>query len=428
MLIKKLIFIFVLGFVPQLSVAAQNEPPKDSRTYERQAVKAYQAKEFPAFLENMKLAESLRPNHPRLLYNLSVAYTMNGKTNEAISTLNRLVEMKLFYDVEKDDDFAAIKNSTEFQQVVGKFQVNRKPTGKGELAFAVNEKGIVPEGLAYNGRTRTFYLSSVAGRKILSINAKGESKVFADQSSGLWSVFGIKVDEKRQLLWATSSAHKQMPGLIAEEDGQAGIFAFDLRTGKLVQKYLLPNTTARHLLGDLVVAQNGDVYATDSRSPVIYVIRSGKKEIETFGESNDFVSLQGLDLSKDGKFLFVADYSKGIFKIDLATKKPVSLAPPASSTLLGIDGIYFDGDSLVGIQNGVSPQRVIRLKLTKNLDKIEGLEVIEANNPLFDDITLGVFAQGQFYFIANSQWNLLGEEGKIAPPEKLKNIVVLRMP
>ncbi len=426
---KTPIIIFLVTFAFHFSVRTQQqgEQPKDSRFYERQAIQAYQKKDFSAFLENMKQAERLHPNHPRLLYNLADAYAVNGKKDEVIFNLNKLAEMKLFYEPEKDDDFSTVKNAEEFQQVVRKFQANALPTGNGRTAFTVREKGLVIEGIAFDKQTKTFYLGSVAGRKILSVKGGGEAKVFADQSAGLWSVFGMKIDAKRRLLWATTSAHKQMPNLKEGEDGQAGIFAFDLKTGEVVKKYLLPNQPQPHLLGDLTIAPNGDIYAADSRAPVIYVVRKGKSEIEPFLESSDFGSLQGLDFSSEGKFLFVADYGKGIYKINLATRETMGLAAPENTTLLGIDGIYADGKDLIGIQNGVTPQRVVRLRLSKDSNKIERVEILEANNPAFDGVTLGVLSNRKFYFAANSQWNLLGDNGKFAAPDKLRDSGILEI-
>ncbi|MEO8073672.1 MAG: hypothetical protein ABI891_13460 [Acidobacteriota bacterium] len=426
--IFKILILFTFIFSFQFSVRAQeSELPKDSRFYERAALRSYQKKDFQAFLENMKRAESLRPNHPRLLYNLADAYALNGEKGAALFNLNKLAEMKLFYEPEKDDDFSSIKNSEDFQNIVRKFYANAMPTGNGKTAFTVSEKGLVTESIAFDKKTQTFYLASVAQRKILKIDSRGESKIFANQSAGLWSVFGMKVDAKCRLLWAATSAHKQMPNLKEGEDGQAGIFAFDLKTGNTVKKYLLTNDSRPHLLGDLKIAPNGNVFATDSLAPVIYVIRKGKNEIETFLESEDFASLQGLDFSSDGKILFVADYAKGIFKINLDTKEKVNLTPPESSTLLGIDGIYFAGKNLIAVQNGVNPQRIVRLNLSKDSNKIERLEVLEANNPVFDDITLGVLDGNQFYFVANSQWNLLGDDGKFAAPDKLQDVSVIKI-
>jgi hypothetical protein len=73
-------------------------------------------------------------------------------------------------------------------------------------------------------------------------------------------------------------------------------------------------------------------------------------------------------------------------------------------TLLGIDGLYYHKSTLIGGQNGVNPQRVIRLTLSKDVNRFDRFETLEANNPAFDEPTLGVLVKHDFYFIAHSQW------------------------
>ena len=58
---------------------------------------------------------------------------------------------------------------------------------------------------------------------------------------------------------------------------------------------------------------------------------------------------------------------------------------------------------------------------------VERLEVLEANNPVFLEPTLGVLVKDTFFFIANSQWPLIGEDGKFADETKLLDPVVLKI-
>jgi hypothetical protein len=291
----------------------------------------------------------------------------------------------------------------------------------------MREKGLVTEGIAYDPARETFYVSSVHKRKIVSIGPDGAAKDFATEREGLWSVLGMKVDAGRRHLWATSAALPQMMNYREEEKGRSAIFKFDLSTGKLLKKYLLPAGPKKHLLGDLVLNSRGDVFATDSLTPALYRIDHRKDELEVFIEGEPFVAAQGLDLSEDEKLLFVADYSRGIFVIDLRTGKHFNLATPPNATLLGIDGLYFYRRSLVGTQNGTNPQRIIRLHLDKSLRAVERLEILEANNPLFDEPTLGVRVRDAFYYIANSQWGAVDEKGQLAPAEKLREPVILKV-
>lgn len=54
-------------------------------------------------------------------------------------------------------------------------------------------------------------------------------------------------------------------------------------------------------------------------------------------------------------------------------------------------------------------------------------ETLEAANPVFDEPTLAVLIKDELFFIANSQWGAVDERGNLAPPEKLKEAVILKL-
>ena len=69
----------------------------------------------------------------------------------------------------------------------------------------------------------------------------------------------------------------------------------------------------------------------------------------------------------------------------------------------------------------------LRLILSSDLARVERFEVLEANNPVFDEPTLGVLIQDNFYFIANSQWGLVDDKGQLGPADKLADPIILKM-
>lgn len=408
-------------------VLSQDNAPKDGRYYETLARKAYQQKDYAVFLENMKRAAELRPNHPRLMYNLAVAYALNDKADEALVWLSGIAEMGLVIPAAKDEDFAKLRGLKAFADLLQRIEKNRAPIIRSVPGFTLNEKGLVPESVAYDPVTKIFYLSSVYQRKILSRDQWGQVREFSTKSDGLWSVMGMRVDSRRRLLWVCTAAHPQMMGYRAEENGSSGIFKYDLQSGKLLKKYLLAHKPKPHWLGDLVLNSKGEVFASDSVTPAIYVIRRGSDHLEMFLDGGPFTSPQGLAFTANEQGLFMADYAKGIFLIDLKTRNVTELLPAPKSTMLGIDGIYYYKSTLVGVQNGVNPARVIRLHLSKDLSRIDKFEVIEANNPAWDEPTLGVLVGGEFYFVANSQWGSIDEQGHLAPVEKLQGPIILKI-
>jgi hypothetical protein len=422
-----LLCLFLCAIAIRNPAIAQEAQPKDGRYYEAVAVRAYRNKDYDSFLTNMKLAAELRPGHPRLMYNLAAAYSLTGHRSEALLWLDKVAKLGLVYPAAEDSDFDSVKQSAEFKTILKTFELNKTPIISSAPAFTLHEKGFVPESVAYDSKTKTFYLGSVYRRKIVAVDRSGATKDFATATDGLWSVMGMKVDVERRLLWVCTAAHSQMSNYKPEENGDSAILKFDLRTGKLIKTYLLTNKPKAHWLGDLVLNSNGDVFASDSISPAIYSIRRGSNELELWTESKEFSSLQGLAFAKGEKLLFLADYANGIFAIDTASRKATRLPGPANATLLGIDGLYQYHGSLLGVQNGVNPTRLVRLALNKEMDRIERIDILEANNPIFDEPTLGVLDKDSFYFIANSQWGAIDAKGQLASTEKLTEPRVLKI-
>jgi hypothetical protein len=410
-----------------ITAFAQTDTIKESRIYVQKAMTAYKDKKYDSFLENMKKANSLRPLHPTLMYNLASAYALNGNSKEALNWLGKVADMSLIYPAASDSDFESIKKSDEFQDIVKRFEANRSPVNHSSTAFTLPEKGLIAEGIAFDPDGETFYISSVRKRKIMSVSKSGEVKDFSAPQDGLYGVFGMKLDSKRRILWACSSAIEQMEDFKKEDKGSVGIFKYDLKSNKLLKKYLLPKKDQNHVFGDLALNSDGDVFITDSFSPVIYTISHNKDELEVYFDSEPFASLQGIDFSEDERYLFVSDYLRGIFVIDTKSKSCLKLAHPENVAMLSVDGLYFYKGSLVAIQNDINPNRVVRFYLNKEFNRIDRAEVIEANNPLFNEPTLGVLVKDTLYYIANGHWGSVDRGGNPAPAEKLQNHLILKV-
>jgi hypothetical protein len=420
-----LIFLCIC-FSFNLTGAQTFDEMNQSRKFERQAITDYRANNLSGFLDNIKKSSDLRPNHFRLLYNLAIAYTVNRKNDEALKVLDQLAQMGLSFKIEKEEVFKPLFELEKFKSIQIAMNQNLKPFIHSQKAFSLPDKDLITEGIAYNPKTKIFYISSIHQRKIISVNEKGETRDFSRESDGLWSVSGMRVDSKNQILWVCSSVFPQMQGFKKEDDGKSGIFKYDLKTARLLEKYLLSNETEKHVLGDLILNKKGDVFASDSVSPYLFVIDSDTNKLEIFLKHDSFSSLQGMTLTPDEKTMFVADYSKGIFKLDLATKEFVQLKPAPNVALIGIDGLYLHQGKLIAIQNGTNPNRVIRLSMNPAQTEITGFTTLEANHPNFDEPSLGVLVGQDLYFVANTQWSLVNEKAELQT-DKLQNPVILRL-
>ena len=296
------------------------------------------------------------------------------------------------------------------------------------VAFQLPETGLITEGIAYDPLTKTFFVGSVHERKLISYSAKTGAHTFSQSADSLWGMFGLCVDSARRLLWACSSALPQARGVTPAQDGQTALVAYDLRTNRLKRTYPVAADGKPHLLGDLIAAKNGTVYTTDSRTPWLYRLKAGEQTVTPFLTDSLFYSLQGLALSDDEQTLYVADYRRGPLAVNLATKKVTRLPSQQPADLSGIDGLYYYRHSLIAIQNRVKPYRVIRLHLSKTTEVIERVEVLETGHPLTTEPTLGVVVDGQFFYIANSQWDAFDNSGKSVPNYPAQKPTILRLP
>jgi sugar lactone lactonase YvrE len=225
-----------------------------------------------------------------------------------------------------------------------------------------------------------------------------------------------------------TAALPQTAGYSPSDSGRSAILRYDLESGRQTGRYTVPADGPPHAIGDLIVGGKGEVYATDSRAPVLYRVPSRGDTLERLVESPLFLSAQGLALAPDGRSLYVADYARGILRVDLRARSVSPVEAAEGVLALGIDGLYFHGGSLIGIQNGVAPHRVARFTLSPAGDRLVRATVLERAHPRYDEPTLGVLVGGDVYYIANAQWERFGEDGRIANPDSLRRPVVLRLP
>lgn len=345
----------------------------------------------------------------------------------AIRTLRRFASLGYFADIAADSDLAALPKAPGYARVRRELDANRTPVVRSKVAFTLPEKDLLTEGIAYDPSSHAFFVGSVHHRKIVRVDSAGRAADWIGQGrDGIWAPLGMKVDSARGVLWVASAAVPQMENFSPGDLGRSGLLRFDLATGKLTGRFIIRDNSP-HALGDLTVAGNGDVYASDSRAPIVWRLRSGADSLERFLDSPLLLSAQGLTLTPDERTLYLADYSRGILAIDVASRSVALLLCRLRVLALGIDGLYLVRGRLVGVQNGVEPHRVIRLTLDSRRDSLVGTEVLERMHPKYSEPTLGVLVGGDLFYIANSQWERFGETGEVTRPDQLELPVVLRL-
>jgi hypothetical protein len=127
------------------------------------------------------------------------------------------------------------------------------------------------------------------------------------------------------------------------------------------------------------------------------------------------------------KILVVTGSALGIVSIDLQTKKISPVLHPRFM-LIGFDGLYLYKNQLIGIQNNIYPEAVMRLNPTRDFGGFSSMEFLASNHPQFDTPTTGVLAGDYFYFISNSQlFQIIGNRGVIKNPATLKETIIMKI-
>jgi sugar lactone lactonase YvrE len=365
------------------------------------------------------------------LYTVACARALAGDGPGMRAALHRLAGLRVYFDLAADDDFAALRAGADYATARAELEAVRAPhLAGGAVAFTLPERDLLTEGLARDPRSGDFFVSSVRKRKIVRVTAGGRVRDFVSPGrDGLWAVFALAVDDRRRALYALSAPVPEMSGYDPAEAGATGLFEYDLDSAGLRRKVLLPpSATAPRAFNDLLVGPGGTVYIGDGRSGALVTLAPGAAQVTPWLPAGPLSSAQGLTLTPSGRALYVADYGRGIARVDLASGAVRFLGPPPDTALAGIDGLVADGTTLVATQNGLAPHRVLRLHPDAAEERFTAAEVLAINDPRLDEPTLGLVVGRDYYYIANSQWSHFGPAGprtaELHPPTVLK----LRLP
>lgn len=416
--------LFLFTTVVTLVCGPRSAVAQPHREHRLEAEAASAQKDYAAAKSAIRAALDLRPDSPRYLRMLAAVSALAGDDNGALAALNQIAALGLATAIERDADFATLQGSPEFRRVQQRFADNRAPRGQA-LVFAElpGRSGII-EGIAFRSRTGDLFLGDVHLRCIWRRGQDGRITRFSADDEELFGVFGLALDETRNVLWATTTAVPEMTGFNVELEGRAALAEFDLATSELRRVVHLPLDGREHGLSDLVIAPDGTVYATDSISPVVWQLSPGAEEFEIVADSPLFGSLQGLVLER--RTLIVADYTNGLFTIDLDGRKIQAISTPKNTTLIGIDGMVAVPGGLVVTQNGTDPQRVLHLTLAPDLRSVANVTVLAAGLPELQDVGLITLMDSVPTLVADAGW-----EGFSAAPNRTpatRTVHILQVP
>lgn len=389
-----------------------------------EAMNAYRQNDYALFYDKIKEAHEFHPYHQGILYQFGIAAALTNRSDEAIQKLKQAILINADFDL-FNPDVHLLKELDAFKKLLTLQKESQKLILNSDTSFVLKDRTLHVEGIDYSKSNQTFYFGSIHKRKIIQVTKDGKVSDFCSSGfEGMTSIFGVKVDEKRNLLWACSSPMEEMENY--DTLSTSYVYKFEMSSGKLLKRYEMPADIKSCIFGDLLLDEAGTVFISDSKNNLILTVTGKSEKIERYFDSKEFWNIQGLALTPDSKFMFIADYIKGIFRLDLKTKELKTIINTLDVSLKGIDGLYFYHNSLIAIQNGVAPLRCSRYYLNQNLDAIGDFKIIDRKHPAYNEPTLGVIVDSLFFYIANSQWGGYTNDHQLNPETKLQDIVILK--
>ncbi|WP_420575586.1 TPR end-of-group domain-containing protein [Ekhidna sp.] len=401
------IFIYSLLLLSTIIGSAQG-----LREIYQEGLKAYEEKDYELFRQKMSTIDSMRPNYPAVVYNLAGGYALTGNPEKSLEILNKYILMDAIQDFSQDQDFNSILKNPSFLQIVEKQkELTAEIQPFDNLKYPILDSH--PESIEYSKKEKAFFFGGVRDGNIWKIQEGKEPKVWAESKKNSWSVMGLAISSNNKVLWACTSSMKNYKDYNQSEEGYASILKYDLKSGQLLETFVLPGG---HNFGDLITDRNGNVFISDGNSNKLYWISQENPKLEVFADLSDQVfNLQGLTFDSDQKNIYLSDYIDGIFKLNIETKEAKKLEIQSEDILIkGIDGLYFDNNSLIGMHNGTKPNRVVRYFLSEDGDALTKKETLVQAGALGEP-TQGVWINSSLHFIMNSPWGGYDQDGNFTP-------------
>lgn len=224
-------------------------------------------------------------------------------------------------------------------------------------SIPLKELSLYPEGIIYSDTKKKIYVGSYYKGKIITVDLLGNMTDFVIDDS-LVAVVGMAIDESKNRLFVCNSD----AGISLKSDnstiGQlAEVIIYDLTTGAKLKTIDLSGLyQGGHFLNDLVLDNNGNVYVTDSFSPVIYKIDTNDNPSVLVSNSNFEVpqgtfGLNGIVYHPNNYLIVGKSYGGKLYKVPLNNLNNVEEIT-LSTSVNSLDGLLLtNNNTLVLVSN-----------------------------------------------------------------------------
>jgi sugar lactone lactonase YvrE len=319
-------------------------------------------------------------------------------------------------------EFEGLANDRRFGPLRARFEQRLTRKTDGRVAFTLQDRRLLPEGIAYDPMSRRFYVGSITKRAIYRIERDGSLARFSRAEAKLDHVLGLAVDVARRTLYAVSTSALTDAGRASPRNA---VVAFDLASGRWQRTFLVP---AARQLNDVAVAPDGTLLVTDTAGGGVWLIDPATSIVKTLVPFDAAPGANGIAVHPLGRYAYVAA-SRRPLRIELSSGALEPLRLPARENAAAIDGLYWHDGALIGIQNVTTPARVVRLVLGADGLSVTSVETLQSHHQrAFDEPTTAALGYDGLYVLARTYVSRFNAKGRIERPESLALPLVLRIP
>lgn len=388
---------------------------------------AYARGDFASARTHTLMVDQLLGSHPTVVMTLARIAARQNDTAEVFAQIGRVAAMGVTTRRLADPAFASIRETETFRRLAAQINGNAATIGTAEVVAVLPDSETIAEDLAWDPERSRFIVTNMRRRRLQAVGVNGE---FSDLGMALppgWGLMGAAVDAPRGVVWVTAVTLPQVEGYTRADSGRSAILRVDIASRSIQRRFDLPSPSTA-APGDIAIAENHDVFVGDGQAGAIYVIRSGRDSLETLVPAGRFRATQQPAFAPDRRTLFIPDYGRGIARVDRRDGRVLGwLSYPPGVTMTGFDGLLMWGRDLVGVQNGVVPNRIVRLVLDEAMTGVVRSEVLLRDSTLADEPTHVALANGVLYAIGNAGWNRFNDDGSVNPNVRPRRPAILRL-
>ena len=181
-----------------------------------------------------------RPEDPTLWFYLSRFQAQAGNRPASVAAMEKVLALGEGFLPPREFGFESVWGDPDFKAIVGKLEARLPRLDFAPTAFELEERELIPEGIAWDPGSSTLFVGSIAQRKILRVEPGGRVSALAGPEAGLDHVLGLTVDSPRRILHAVSTSALTEEG---EKNRRNAIVSFDIDTGRLIRRVDVPGAS-----------------------------------------------------------------------------------------------------------------------------------------------------------------------------------------